>query len=273
MEDLRRVPARTGQLASARDYTFLAEMTASNALLADHNVRDIQQLLSHQLPNGLLCYCFGHLVEHRIRQNPKTTFAHRGPFESAMNTGDRNNSTQPRSAKELLSDVYSELRNLARHWLVAERPGNTLQPTALVHEAYLRLIKPTGEQSWANQAHFFAAAAEAMRRILIESARGKSRLKRGGDRNRVELDDYEDRSGISPDAILDLDVAMDQLSKEDPDAAEIVRLHFYAGVSIEEAGDALGISRAEAYRQWAYARAWLRCAMDEPLNRPPPAEG
>lgn len=180
-----------------------------------------------------------------------------------MSNQEQGSAPNSNSSESLLSEVYSELRDLARQWLVSERPGNTLQPTALVHEAYVRLVKPTGGQIWANRAHFFAAAAEAMRRILIESARRKSRLKRGGDRNRVELDDYEDRSSVSSDAILDLDAAMNRLASEDPEVAEIVLLHFYAGVSIEEAGEALGISRAEAYRQWAYARAWLRCAMED----------
>jgi RNA polymerase sigma factor (TIGR02999 family) len=161
----------------------------------------------------------------------------------------------------LLSEVYVELRELARHWLVSERPGNTLQPTALVHEAYLRIVKPADGKRWANRAHFFAAAAEAMRRILIESARRKSRIKHGGERQRVELGDYEREEPLSFDEILDLDAALTQLAAEDAEAAEIVKLHFFAGVSIEEAGEALGISRAEAYRQWSYARAWLRCAM------------
>ena len=163
----------------------------------------------------------------------------------------------------LLTEVYSELRELARHWLVSERAGNTLQPTALVHEAYVRLVKPDGATPWANRAHFFAAAAEAMRRILIESARRKARIKHGGGRKRVDLDDYEKQVQVSPEEILDLDSALERLILEDPQAAEIVKMHFYAGVSIEEAGEALGVSRAEAYRHWAYARAWLRCAISD----------
>ena len=175
-------------------------------------------------------------------------------------------------SERLLTEVYSELRELARHWLVSERPGNTLQPTALVHEAYVRLVKPNGGPAWANRAHFFAAAAEAMRRVLVESARRKARLKHGGERRRVLLDDYEQFDRLSPEEILDLDAAMDRLAGEDAEAAEIVKLHFFAGVSIEEAGGALGISRAEAYRRWAYARAWLRCAMGESSRRACPEE-
>lgn len=177
-----------------------------------------------------------------------------GPISGEGSSGDRRSG-------DLLHEVYAELRGLARQWLVSERPGNTLQPTALVHEAYLRIVRTEGGQTWANRAHFFAAAAEAMRRILIESARRKARIKHGGERQRVDLGDYEQAESLSCDELLDLDAALTQFANEDAEAAEIVKLHFFAGVSIEEAGEALGISRAEAYRQWAYARAWLRVAM------------
>jgi RNA polymerase sigma factor (TIGR02999 family) len=175
------------------------------------------------------------------------------------------------AAEKLLPLVYSELRRLAAQKLAQEKPGHTLQPTALVHEAYLRLVatplENLGQQrAWDSQGHFFAAAAEAMRRILVESARRKKRAKHGGDRQRVELDDVPVRP--PPEEILALDEALTRLSAEDPEAAQVVQLHFFGGLSIEETGQALGVSRATAYRQWSYARAWLRCAIGSAVDAP-----
>ena len=163
-----------------------------------------------------------------------------------------------KAAADLLPVVYAELRQLACARLARENPGQTLQPTALVHEAYLRLV---GDQQFDGRGHFFAAAAEAMRRILVESARRKGRAKRGGDYRRVDLDEYGVTLGPNADEIIALDEALTRLAAEDPEAAQVVQLHFFAGLPIEQAAEALGISRATAYRQWTFARAWLRCAM------------
>src|SRR5262249_13629586 len=145
--------------------------------------------------------------------------------------------------------------------LAHEKPGQTLQPTALVHEAYLRLVGDGEDLQWDSRGHFFAAAAEAMRRILIESARRKARVKHGGDRPRVPLEDQDVPARPPPEEILALDEALTRLAGEDAAAARLVQLHFFAGLPIEEAASALGVSRATAYRHWLYARAWLRCAI------------
>ncbi len=164
---------------------------------------------------------------------------------------------EPRAAGQLLPLVYEELRRLAAQRLADEKLGLTLQPTALVHEAYLRLVGGDPDAHWDSRGHFFAAAAEAMRRILIEDARRKHRLKRGGDRRRVDLDQVEALVSAPGDDLLALDEALDQFAAEDPKKAELVKLRFYAGLSVEEAASCLGISRATADRHWAYARAWL----------------
>jgi RNA polymerase sigma factor (TIGR02999 family) len=163
-------------------------------------------------------------------------------------------------AAELLALVYEELRKLAAARLAQEKPGQTLQATALVHEAYLRLAGPAEQQRWDSRGHYFAAAAEAMRRILVENARRKNRTKHGGGRPRVELDS-QIALGFDCDDLKALDAALTQLVVEDPQAAEVVKLHFFAGLSVEDAGQVLGLSRASAYRLWAYARAWLRTAV------------
>ena len=179
---------------------------------------------------------------------------------SAIEQGD------PHAPGQLLPLVYDELRKLAAQRLAAETPGQTLQATALVHEAYLRLVDHEQAQQWNSRGHFFAACAEAMRRILIESARRKHRGKRGGGRRRVRLGDRP-ATERSPEDLLVLDDALERLAAEDPAAADVVKLRLYAGFSVEEAADALTISRAQAYRHWKYARAWLRCTLEEP---PPP---
>jgi RNA polymerase sigma factor (TIGR02999 family) len=171
----------------------------------------------------------------------------------AVAAGDRH------AAAQLLPLVYAELRRLAVEKFACEAPGHTLQPTALVHEAYLRLVGDADERRWNSRGHFFAAAAEAMRRILVESARRKARRKHGGDLQRVDLDEQDVPVRPPPEEVLALDQALTRLAAEDPAAAEVVHLHFFAGLSIEQAAEALGVSRATAYRQWAYAKAWLRC--------------
>jgi len=173
----------------------------------------------------------------------------------------------PHAAEQLLPLVYEELRRLAAQKMNQEKPGQTLQATALVHEAYLRLVmdggatQPGGWQ-WDSRGHFFAAAAEAMRRILVDNARRKQRVKHGGEHRRVDLQDHDVAEEPPADDILALDGALTRLAEEDPTAAKIVQLHYFAGLPIEQVAETMGISRATAYRQWSYARAWLRCVMD-----------
>jgi RNA polymerase sigma factor (TIGR02999 family) len=169
--------------------------------------------------------------------------------------------SDPHAAEQLLPLVYNELRMLAALKLAHEKPGQTLQPTALVHEAYLRLVRGGEDLHWDSRGHFFAAAAEAMRRILVESARRKASVKHGGDHPHVPLEDQDVPVRPPPEEILALDEALTRLAGEDPAAAQLVQLHFFAGLPIEEAAAALGVSRATAYRHWFYARAWLRCAV------------
>lgn len=166
----------------------------------------------------------------------------------------------PSAAEQLLPLVYEELRKLAAAKLAHEKPGHTLQATALLHEAYLRLLGPDVEQQqeWNVRGHFFGAAAEAMRRILVESARRKQELKHGGGRDRVDLDHAAPVTNASPEQLVALDDALCHLGKADAMAAEVFELRYFAGLSVEQAGEALGISRATAYRQWAFARAWLQ---------------
>jgi RNA polymerase sigma factor (TIGR02999 family) len=173
---------------------------------------------------------------------------------SAIEQGD------PQAAAQLLPLVYAELRHLAAQKLAREKPGQTLDATALVHEAYLRLVgtaKPPAAE-WTSRGHFFAAAAEAMRRILIERARGKSRQKRGGDWHRVNFEDLDVETSISPDQLVALDDALGRLAALDHLAGELVKLRYFAGLGLDQAAAALDVSTATAYRHWAYARAWLR---------------
>jgi RNA polymerase sigma factor (TIGR02999 family) len=170
---------------------------------------------------------------------------------SAIERGD------PSAAEQLLPLVYGELRKLAAAKLAQERPGQTLSATALVHEAYLRLVGKGDGPGWDGRGHFFAACAEAMRRILIEQARRKRRLKRGGDQQRLDLDEVEITVEGPPDDVLALDEALTKLAQKHPDKAELVKLRYFAGLTVEEAAQALGISPATADRHWAYARAWL----------------
>jgi RNA polymerase sigma factor (TIGR02999 family) len=161
------------------------------------------------------------------------------------------------AAERLLPLVYDELRRLAAGQMAREKPGQTLDATALVHEAYLRLVGPADERRWENRRHFFAAAAEAMRRILVENARRKGRSKRGGGRQRVALDADPVALDMPAEHLLVLDEALTRLAQRDAPAAELVKLHCFAGLSIEQAAAVLGLSSRTAYRDWNFAQAWL----------------
>ena len=169
---------------------------------------------------------------------------------SALQHGD------PRAADELLPIIYTELRRLAAAKMAREQPGHTLQATALVHEAWLRLVSD-GDRTWQNRAHFFGAAAEAMRRILIERARHKSRLKHGGGQARLNIEDLELAQTTPDDKVLLVDEALMRLKVEDPELERIVVLKFFGGLSNEEIAETVGLSKRTLDRQWAYARAWL----------------
>jgi RNA polymerase sigma factor (TIGR02999 family) len=164
---------------------------------------------------------------------------------------------EPDGASRWLPIVYEELRRLAVRHLAGEPDGQTLQPTALVHEAYVRLAGARGDRPWDNRGHFFAAAAEAMRRILIDNARRKRRPKHGGDRRRVAGDVAAPRPGLPRDDLLALDEALTKLARDEPAKAELVKLRFFAGLTMPEVADVLGISLATAERHWTYARTWL----------------
>ena len=169
----------------------------------------------------------------------------------------------PSAVEQLLPLVYDELRKLAAAKLAQEKPGQTLQATSLVHEAYLRLVGSGDVDRWDHRGHFFAAAAEAMRRILIDRARHKQTCKAGGGRHRLDLDDieqaFEEGNG---DRLIALDAALQQLEAEDPRKAELVKLRFFAGLTVEQAAAALGVSTSTAEKDWTYARSWLRVAID-----------
>ena len=174
---------------------------------------------------------------------------------SAIEQGD------PDAAEQLLPLVYNELRRLAAEKMLQERPGQTLQATALVHEAYLRLVEVENALHWNSRGHFFAAAAEAMRRILVENARRKRGKKHGGGCQRVNLEEAVTYAPEPAEELLSLNDALDKLSQEDPKKAELVKLRYFTGLSVQEAADVLGISRATADRYWAYAKVWLYCAI------------
>jgi RNA polymerase sigma factor (TIGR02999 family) len=177
---------------------------------------------------------------------------------SAIEQGD------PHAAAQLLPLVYDELRRLAAAKLAQEKPGQTLQPTALVHEAYLRLVGEGGAQSWDGRGHFFAAAAEAMRRILVENARRKKSQKRGGGMARVDLDAVQPTLPEPHEDLLALDEALKRLAATDRAAADLVQLRYFAGLTLPEAAEAMGVSPRTAGRLWAYGRAWLLREMGGP---------
>jgi RNA polymerase sigma factor (TIGR02999 family) len=174
---------------------------------------------------------------------------------SAVEHGD------PHAAEQLLPLVYAELRQLAAQRLAQEKPGQTLQATALVHEAYLRLVDGEKAQHWNSRGHFFAAAAEAIRRILVDTARRKQSAKHGGRHRRVDLEEAVSLAVEPGPDILGLDEALTRLAQEDPVKAEVVKLRFFAGLTVEQTADALAISRDTACRHWAYAKVWLYCAL------------
>jgi RNA polymerase sigma factor (TIGR02999 family) len=176
---------------------------------------------------------------------------------SAIEQGD------PKAAAQLLPLVYDELRRLAAQRLAQEKPGQTLQPTALVHEAYLRLVDGTQVQVWNSRGHFFAAAAEAMRRILVDTARRKRRPKHGGGRRRLPLEPLDLPADDRADDLIALNDALDELARREPAKAELVKLRYFAGLSLEEAASCLGISPVTAKRYWAVARAWLFAALSD----------
>ncbi len=170
-------------------------------------------------------------------------------------------SGDPSAAEQLLPLVYEELRKLAAAKLAQEKPGQTLQATALVHDAYIRLVDIEKAQHWNSRGHFFGAAAEAMRRILVENARRKSSLKRGGNQGRLAVDAVPLTVDSEADDLLALDDALTRLRCEDPVKADLVQLRYFAGLSVQQAADTLGISRATADRYWSYAKSWLLCAV------------
>ena len=173
------------------------------------------------------------------------------------------------AAEQILPLVYDELRKLAVHKMAQEKSGQTLQATALVHEAWLRLVGVESPQKWDGRGHFFAAAAEAMRRILVEQARRKKRLKHGGERQRADAGELNLVAGAPDDEVLSVHEALDRLATVDAQAAQVVKLHFYAGLTIEDVASVLEISSRTAYRDWAFARAWLAKRLDGPEKETP----
>jgi RNA polymerase sigma factor (TIGR02999 family) len=184
---------------------------------------------------------------------------------SAIEQGD------PHAAEQLLPLVYDELRRLAAQKIVQEKPGQTLQATALVHEAYLRLVDVEKVQQWNSRGHFFAAAAEAMRRILIESARCKKRARHGGNRQRIDLDEALLVAVDPSEDLLALDEALGRFEGVDPVAAQLVKLRYFAGLSMPQAAEALGLPLRTAERNWTYARTWLhrQLSQGDPADSPP----
>jgi RNA polymerase sigma factor (TIGR02999 family) len=170
---------------------------------------------------------------------------------SSMEEGD------PKAAEQLLPLVYDELRRLAANKMARESAGQTLEATALVHEAYLRLVDADKVHQWDSRGHFFAAAAEAMQRILVENARRKQRIKHGGQFERVEIEIADLPTRMAPEELIALDEALEKLKKEDPIKSKLVTLRYFGGMTIEQASEILGISRVTAHRYWTYARAWL----------------
>jgi RNA polymerase sigma factor (TIGR02999 family) len=176
---------------------------------------------------------------------------------SAIEHGD------PSAAEQLLPLVYEELRKLAAAKMAQEKPGQTLQATALLHEAYVRLVDTEKAQHWNSRGHFFGAAAEAMRRILVEKARKKATEKQGGDLQKVDIDGLDIAGSASPEQLLAIDEAVSQLTAVNAIAGGIVKLRYFAGLSVEQSAAALGVSSKTAYRHWNYARAWLHSELME----------
>jgi RNA polymerase sigma factor (TIGR02999 family) len=173
---------------------------------------------------------------------------------------------EPQATEKLFPVVYNELRRLAAAKLAREDRGQTLQPTALVHEAYLRLVDGDRAQVWNSRGHFFAAAAEAMRRILVDHARHKTAARRGGKVLRCEWDEASYAAATPPEEVIAVHESLDQFAAQDQLAAELVKLHYFGGFPLEEAAELLGMSRATGYRMWTYARAWLRASLENELG-------
>ena len=182
---------------------------------------------------------------------------------------DRVQSGDPLAAGELLPLVYQELRRIAAHKMAGESAGHTLQPTALVHEAWLRLVDADGQAQFQNRAHFFGAAAEAMRRILIDRARRKQAQKHGGGKEHVDVDDVEIPAPADDEELLAVNDALDRFAAVDAQKAELVKLRYFVGMTIEEAAAVLGVSEPTAKRWWAYARAWLFSEIKSPASNHP----
>jgi RNA polymerase sigma factor (TIGR02999 family) len=197
---------------------------------------------------------------HRFRASPKSHYFGKTKHVSEVTRIlERAQQGDAHAAEDLLPLVYQELRRLAAGKMSAQSAGHTLQPTALVHEAYLRLVGSEHKQ-FQNSRHFFAVAAEAMRQILVDAARRKARLKRGGEWQRLDLDSLELAADAPPEGLLALHEALEQFSREDPEKAELVKLRFFGGLPLPQAASAMGWSLATAKRHWAFARAWLfRC--------------
>ncbi len=193
--------------------------------------------------------------------------SYKSPVSDVTRILERVQNGDPRAASELLPLVYDELRRIAANRMAQEAPGHTLQPTALVHEAWLKLAGSDADVRFENRAHFFGAAAEAMRRILVESARRKCRLKRGGQLERVDLDSLQLPSPLPDEELLELDAALDRLAAFQSQAAEVVKLRFFVGLTQEQAARELGVSLATVERTWSFAKAWLfreiRCGQDK----------
>jgi RNA polymerase sigma factor (TIGR02999 family) len=193
---------------------------------------------------------------------PSTPSSHAGEVTqilTAIDQGDR------QAADQLLPLVYDELRRMAAAKMAQENPGQTLQATALVHEAYLRLVQPSAAQQWDSRRHFFAAAAESMRRILVERARYKRTLKAGGERRRVDLSQVEPSAARRGPDILALHEALERFERRDSRAAQLVKLRFFVGMTLQESAEALAISLATAKTEWAYAKTWLQAELcDDP---------
>ena len=205
-------------------------------------------------------YNGGHLIDH-----PDTAACTKSrEFLNAIDQGD------PHAAEQLLPLVYKELRKLAAQRLGDEKPGQTLQPTALVHEAYIRLVDVDTAPEWESRGHFFAAAAEAMRRILVDAARRKASQRQGGEWQRHELsEDDLIAAPMNQDQVLELDMALDRLRVLDAQAAELVKLRVFAGMTIDEVAQFQGVSPRTAKRSWAYSRAWLGRHLGSPADRKP----
>lgn len=201
--------------------------------------------------------------EHEYRLAANSSRAYRGFMTELTEILSKIDAGDPQASSELLPLVYDELRKLAVRKMASERPDHTLQATALVHEAYVRLVDADGKRDWDSRGHFFAAAARAMQRILVDHARSKTCEKRGGNATRLEMTEFpESADSLAPELILELNDALEKLERQDAAIADLVRLRTYAGFSVAESAKLLGISRTKAFEDWDYALAWLAVELD-----------